>query len=216
MSTEDVTGSETEPSNQQIMNTVRDLQSRVEDLEEENAELRKENDELKQQLSKVDADSVNCQQLNILLQSLTGADLEDMTADPVRHNEYVSDFNSRVSDIESTVTAHEDKISNIGQGESAGPEEAWHNIVQAANRLAGSRENGLPNNRVCLYIDNIAQATGKSERMASNYIDRFGGDKDAKRGVTKRDYQPAASGNGNEARRKSLVVDLDVWGEDDE
>lgn len=216
MATEDVTGSDSEPTNQQIMETVRGLQSRVQKLEDENADLRNENQQLKEQLSEVDAHSVNCQQLNILLQSLTGADLDDVTADPVRHNDVVTDFNSRVTEIESTVTAHEDKISNIGQGKSSGPEEAWHNIVQAANRLAGSRENGLPDNRVCLYIDNIAQATGRSERMASNYIDRFGGDKDAKRGVTKRDYEPAASGNGNEARRKSLVIDLDVWGEDDE
>lgn len=216
MSTDDVSSAEGEPTNQQIMETVRGLQSRVQNLEEENTELRAEKQELEEQLSKVDADSVNCQQLNILLQSLTGAELEDMTADPVRHNDYVLDFNSRVADLESSVTKHEDKISNIGEGESSGPEEAWHNIVQAANRLAGNRENGLPDNRVRLYIDNIAQATGKSERMASNYIDRFGGEGNgSKRGATKRDYQPASSGNGGEAQKKSLVVDLDVRGEDD-
>lgn len=200
-----------DPSNKQIMEAFNGLQSRVERLEEENEELREENEFLKNNYVTLNAFQ---SQINVLLSSLTGAEI-DATEDPVLHKDFVEDFNSRVCELETAVAKQEDTISNLGEGKSSGPEEAWHNIVQAAQRLAGSRENGLPSNRVRLYIDNISQATGKSERQASNYIDRFGGE-GGKKGAQKRDYEPATAQNGNEAKRKSLVVSLDVWGDDDE
>lgn len=216
MATEEMSA-DGEPSKQQIVETLHGLQSRVQQLEEENRELREDKSELEQRLDDLEDNSVTRTSLNVLLQALTGGDIDDMTADPMQCREYAVDVNDRISDLESDVAAHDDKISTIGEGESSGPEEAWHNITQAAQRLAGSRENGLPNNRVRLYVDNIAQATGKCERHASNYIDRFGGDtKHSKRGAKKRDYKPPSNQNGGEAQKKSLVVDLDVWGEDDD
>lgn len=222
MSTEDPvseseSGEDLPDTDTQVMKAIDTLRSRVESLEEENQDLREDKKQLEEQVSQMQVNYVTRTSFNILLQALTGAEINDMTADPVQSRDYAIDFNNRVDELEADIAKHEDKISNIGEGESSGPEEAWHNITEAAKRLSGSRENILPNNRVTLYVDNISQATGKSERMASNYIDRFGGDgKHSKRGVKKRDYKPPSSSNGGEARKKSLVVDLDVWGDDDD
>jgi hypothetical protein len=48
--------------------------------------------------------------------------------------------------------------------------------------------------------------------MASNYIDRFA---DEKEGVTHRPHEHPSPQNNNEQKQKALIIDLDIWGDDD-
>jgi len=186
----------------QLAELIKGLEARIEHLEEENDQLREELDE------KVGKDSVN-----LLLRSLTGADLDNYMVDPVQHRDFASDFHDRVQNLESTVKRHKDVVNQLDGGDAGKGTGAWFNIVEEAKRLQGDVDHDLPDERVRLYCEDISRATGRSERMASNYIEDFGQEKDV---ATWRPYNPPSAANNNEAQKKSLVVDLNVWGGDDE
>lgn len=188
------------------------LVERVESLEERVQELEAENERLRDQVDTNTRQHVNATQVNHLLAALTGGDLDDFTADPMRHRDLAADFNARVGDLEDTVAEHGDVVDQLDAGDHGKGSGAWHAIVEEAKRCQGTADHDLPDNRVRLYCEDVSRATGKSQRMASNYIEDFG---DAKRGTTWRPYKPPSNANGGEAQKKSLVVDLNVWGDAD-
>jgi len=188
------------------------------ELEAEVDELRQRVADLEEAVDKVQSNYTHQSSVNVLLNALLGEGVDDFTADPAQLRDLVADFGRRVSELEQTTAKQQSVINTLGEGTARNKGEAWLDIVDAAQKLADSRDNALPGNRVRLYIENIEQATGKSSRQASNYIDDFGQDEstDKKPGATARPYKPPSAANGNEAQKKSLVVDLDVWGEDDD
>lgn len=203
-----------EPTKGQLLECVRGLQARVEKVEEENDELREENKQLRNKIKEVDQSNVSRSIMNQLLAALVN-DKEsiDFSADPFDNREVLEDFGRRVESTEVKTKQLESKVEQVYDGSVDGPEQAWYEIKQAANRLKKKRDHALPNNRVKLYKENIAQATGKSERHAGNYIEDFG---EEKSGTDWQEYQRPSAANNNEATKKALIVDLDVWGDDDE
>jgi len=191
-----------------------DLRQMVEQLADRVDELEEENKELKKELNETRSSSVTKDTVNLIIGKLTSADIDDYTADPARNLTQVSDFNTRVNSLESVVKRHEGVVSDLGVGKSSSVSESWYAIVETAKNLKADPDHKLPNNRVRLFRENIAQATGKSKRQASNYIEQFG---DNKKGAEWTKYEPASARNNNNAKKKSIVVDLDVWGDlDDE
>jgi len=189
--------------------TIEVAESRIRQLEQRLDELEAENEELRDRLD----DKVQTTAVNHLLAALTGAEIDDYLADPMRHRDYAVDFNDRVCGVEDTVAEHDDTIAQLDSGDHGKGSGAWHAIVEEAKRCQSTADHDLPDNRVRLYCEDISRATGRSERMASNYIEDYG---EGKRGATWRPYKPPSSANNNEAQKKSLLVDLDVWGGDDD
>jgi len=212
-------GDDHEPTKGELVETIRGLEARVEKAEEENDELRQRVDELERTQNDMASNNV----VNHVIAGLVGHDHVDFNADPVQNRNLVQDFADRVDTLETDMARLSELEDRLDSGESNGPQEAWNRIVEKAKNLETSSNHGLPNNRVQLYRDDIVGATGKSEQQASRYIDYFGGDpqtddaddgKHAKRGATKKPYRPPSEGKPQ--RRKALVVDLDVWGGDDD
>lgn len=189
------------------------LVERVESLEDRLAEAEAENERLRERVDTNTNEHVNKTQVNHLLAALTGGEFDDYTADPMQYRAIAADFNARVCGVEETVAEHAEAVEQLDSGDHGKGSGAWHAIVEEAKRCEGTADHDLPNDRVRLYCDDISRATGRSERMASNYIEDFGA---SKRGADWRPYKPPSNANGGEAQKKSLVVDLDVWGDDDD
>jgi len=190
-----------------------DLREMVSQLADRVDELEKENEKLREDLQKTRSNSVTRVTANHIISQLTSADLDDFTADPSSHLSHLSDFNTRVQSLETVVKRHESVVSDLGVGKSSSVSESWYAIVKTAKNLSNDPDHKLAENRVRLFRENIAQATGKSKRQASNYIEQFG---DAKKGAEWTKYEPASARNNNNAKKKSIIVDLDVWGDLDE
>lgn len=110
----------------------------------------------------------------------------------------------RVDDVEEFVETY-------GDQKARDPDEAWVQIVQAAKNLADNPANTVEGTaEVCLYVENLEQATGYSDRHCSNLIEEYGEEKAGARWVP---YKPASASSNGSAQRKHLVVDLDVWGD---
>ncbi len=132
---------------------------------------------------------------------------------PMQNREVLEDFGSRLETLEASHQEVSSKTESLYDGSVDGKEQAWLAIVDAAENLQGDSEHALPNNRVKLYKENIAQATGKTKKMAQNYIEDFGEDKEA---TDWQPYQRPSAANNNECKKKALIIDMDVWGDQDE
>jgi len=196
----------------EAVETMRGMQARIEKLEEENDELQQQVDELEsnQKNKKVSKDEVN-----LVLGALVGMEHIDVTADVVENRGVVEDVRERLEAVENKTAKFEEIEQKLNDGPTEGVSEAWDAIVEKAKNLKTSSNHGLPNNRVKLHRGDIVGATGKSEDMCGKYIEWFGKDdgKYAKAGTDYKPYRPPSDGVAQ--RRKSLVVDLDVWGEDE-
>lgn len=193
--------------------TDADLIERVESLEDRVRELEAENEELRERVETTDDRAVTTTTVNHLLAALSGGDIDDYAADPMRYRDVAADLQTRLEHVETGLSEHADRLDKFDQGDHGKGSGAWGAIVEEAKRCQGQSGYNLSGNRVQLHTDDIARATGRSERMASNYIEDFGEDK---RGADWRPYKPPNSANNGEPKRKRLVVDLDVWGDEDD
>ena len=169
-------------------------------------------DDLQEEVREVKGGMVTQSVANQLIQALV-KDVEnvDVSAHPMQNRDVLEDFGTRLETLEASIRQVSSKTDSIYDDSVDGKEQAWVAIVEAAKRLSSDRNHSLPNRRVKLYKENIAQATGKSKKMAQNYIEDFGTDKD---GVDWQAYQRPSAANNNEGRKKALIVDLKVWGDD--
>jgi len=153
-----------------------------------------------------------------LVNQLNDTDGDDGFVTTLDREQFVPEGVSAVERLAGMVQDHDDAIqrheSVISDSRSAACDvsEHWWHVVEAAHNLAGSPGHGLTDNRVKLYKENIAQATGLSEKRGQQLIDEWtdGGDK-AKRGTEFCPYKVGSPGNNNERQRKALIIDLDVW-----
>lgn len=175
-------------------------------------QLREEIEDLRATVEDIDSKKSGNIEINHLLQELTGTEPDNYSGSPLQHRAMVGEFSEEIGELKRTVARHEDIIDELGRKEAEGPAEAWYATLQAARRLQSNSDHSLPGNRVRLHCDNIAQATGKTKRMASNYIDRFADEKD---GVTHRPHEKPSPQNNHEQKQKALIIDLDIWGDDD-
>jgi len=175
-------------------------------------QLREEIENLRAMVESLDSEKPGNIEINHLLCELTGTEPDDYSDSPLHQRAIVGEFSEDVGELQRTVARHEGIIGELGSKEAEGPAEAWYATLQAARRLQSNPDHSLPGNRVRLHCDNIAQATGKTKRMASNYIDRFADEKD---GVTHRPHEKPSSQNNHEQKQKALIIDLDIWEDDD-
>jgi hypothetical protein len=181
------------------------------ELEAEVSELRGRVEDLEEAVEGLNQNTVPMTQLNLILDALLGGGVDDFTEPPATHRDAIEDFGRQLRDVKTRADRHAAVIDTLESGEAKGPDAAWKRVVDAANNLSDSTDHSLPNNRVALGREEIAQATGKTKRTAQDYIERFG---ENRRGADWRPYQPPSEQTGGEAKRKKLIVDLDVWGED--
>jgi len=159
------------------------------------------------------------------VEQLTAAEIDNYNADPMQHRDHFADFNRRFNKTEKTAK----RLDSIAQEQktlSGDPvEENWQKVIEKAQNLAGHRDHKLANNRVKLYKKQISSATGLGERRASQLIEEWGQDVDedergkAKRGTDWQKYKHITTSRKTESsgiQKKALIVDLDVWGDDDE
>lgn len=189
-------------TNELLLEYIQDLQMQIAELEAEIEELQADTTSIRKSTTL---------ETNHVINELTGGKVEDYSINPIENRKLVSGFNDRINELEARTSQHASVIDDLDKGRTDGPAEAWYAILEAAKRLSGSPDHSLSDNRVALYRKNIAQATGRSKRMASNYIERFGTQKE---GTSYRPYQRASDSNRNSSKQKMLVIDLDVWGED--
>lgn len=188
----------------ELIETVNGLEAHVEKLEEENEELR-------EKMERMRADMVTESAVNQLIQALVNnTDSVDTSAHPIENRQVLNDFGNRVETMEVLGKQLSSKVESIYDDSVDGKEQAWIKIVEAAQRLSGQQKHTLPNNRVKLHKENIAQATGKSERQARNYIEDFGENKE---GADWQPYERPSPSNNRKGKKKALIVDLDVWEE---
>ena len=184
-------------------------------VEERLTALEEENEKLREELSaKVDINGYRYI-MNSLAEILGDAEVNDYTSDPLDRLGSFRSLREEVDGLQSTVEDHQTTLDKFGEGKSGGKEEAWYATVKAAQNLAGS----TPDNTVTgkdteydavMYARNIVQATGYSKRYALDLIEEWG---EEKQGTTWFPYKAATSGNKNNATRKRLLIDLDVWGD---
>jgi len=171
-------------------------------------------DELEEQLQEVKSNMVTQSVANQLIQGLVNEPASvNVNQHPMQNREVLEDFGSRLETLEASHQEVSSKTESLYDGSVDGKEQAWLAIVDAAENLQGDSEHALPNNRVKLYKENIAQATGKTKKMAQNYIEDFGEDKEA---TDWQPYQRPSAANNNECKKKALIIDMDVWGDQDE
>ena len=175
-------------------------------------QMREEIEDLQETVENLDSKKPSNVEINRTLSELTGDELEDHSDSPLQQRSSFGELSEDISEIKRIIARHEDVIDELGSREAEGPAEAWYATLQAARRLQSDPDHSLPENRVRLHRDNISQATGRTKRMASNYIDRFA---DEKEGVTHRPYERPSPQNNHEQKQKALIIDLDVWGEGD-
>lgn len=190
------------PNNEQLFEYIRNLQKQITELE-------REVEKHREFTLALDGEKPGNFEINYLIKDLTGDKIKNYKSDPLQNRELVSDFNDRFSELESTVARHASVVDDLDRGQTDGPDEAWHAVLEAARRLSDHPDHSVAENSVLLYRENIAQATGRSERMASNYIERFG---DRKSGASYRPYERASGSNNNSTKKKALRIELDVWG----
>lgn len=171
-------------------------------------------DEMQEELESVKNNMVTQSVANQLIQGLVNDPASvNVNQHPMQNREVLEDFGSRLESLESSHQEVSSKTESLYDDSVDGKEQAWLAIVDAAKNLQGDGEHALPSNRVKLYKENIAQATGKSKKMAQNYIEEFGEDK---QGTDWQPYQRAQASNNNECKKKALIIDMDVWGDDNE
>jgi hypothetical protein len=185
----------------------------VQDREDRIAALERENRELREKIEQMNKRMVDRTTVNNLIAALAGSDVTDFTADPMQHRSLLTDVQDRLSAVDNRSKQNASQLEAVYDGNADGPEQAWLETAAAARNLQDHHEHGLPDNRVKLYKENIAQATGRTERMAGNYIEAFGENKEGTEWIP---YERPTAGSAGNGRKKALIVDMDVWGEDDE
>jgi len=149
----------------------------------------------------------------MIASQLTGDDV-DYTDAPPEQRHHFSQVGEKFQNIENTVARHESVIEEHGQPSADSKSAAWQDTIEAAQNLQGSRNNGLPDNRVKLFTENIEQATGYTNRRAGQLIDEWN---DEKEGTEKQPYARVPTSRKTESsgiQKKALIIDLDVWGDE--
>ena len=175
------------------------------DLEDEVRHLRERLDRLEETVDQNAKDVVNRQVFNHFIDRLVPAvDIDDYTADPMQHLATVEEFGSKLTQ---TVDAVEDAPQNPGRDAMT---DNWLAVVEHAQTLSSDPENARQDGWVALYVQDVANATDCSRRWANDLVEDLADDHEGAK------YQSPKENpkEGSEDRRKALLVNLAVWGED--
>lgn len=193
----------------ELVETVKAQAATIDRLEEEV-------DELRERVDENDRAKVGKQAVNFLVDNLVGGGVDDFTTDPFEHRNKVERFNDRFEDVASTVKRLDSIVEEQGAASGNSKDVNWHKTVEQAQNAKGLRDHDLNDNWVALYKEDIAKATGLTERRAQQLIEEWGEEKE---GADWRPHKRITSGRktkSSNTKRKLLRIDLDVWGEDDD
>lgn len=183
-----------------------ELEKRVDTLEGEVSELKDAVNQLSEQVDKQPTRTV----FNLVLSRMMNVGLDNYKQDPGQLVEPSKEFGGQMQDLDQRMS----KVEQIAEEEeslSNDPSVAnWQSIVETAQNLTGDADHAIPNNRVKLYGKQVEMAVGCSSRHALNLIEDYGADK---RGA---DWKPHKRRKNGGVQKKSLVVDLNVWGDGDD
>lgn len=168
--------------------------------------------ETEREVDAVDSKAVTQTTLNNLVQALTGADIDDYTADPMRNQQCLASFGDQIRDMGDTVARHESIIEEEGTASGNSKEAAWQDTIEAAENLHGKADHTIGDNWVKLFTDNIEQATGYTNRRAGQLIDEWSEEKEGTEKVPYKRYTTSRKTESSSVQRKALKIDLDVWG----
>lgn len=131
--------------------------------------------------------------------------------------ENLLDVRDRVETVEDTVNRHESQIQSEQSITGDRQTTNWQKVVNYSQNVDGTVEkNTILGTWVMLFKDDIASATGLSERRARQLMDEWAPEgSHEKQGTRLRPYQPPTEANRGNAKQKALKVDLSVWGEDE-
>lgn len=161
----------------------------------------------------------------MLVNQLRGAEGDDQIAydDP----EFVPVAAKTIGQMADRLEEQENRLDRLestvkdNKGASSSDGENWQNVVEKAHELKNDANHALPANRVKLYRDNIAHACDVGKTRGQQLIGEWADETDpayekkGKRGTEFQPYKEATPGNNNEKQRKALIIDLDVWREDE-
>lgn len=174
------------------------------DLEDEVKELRSEVQDLHAELDRVSESSVDVTVFNHLLERLIPElDVDDYTSDPMQHLATVESFGKKLTQ---TVDAVEEAPENPKRDPMT---DNWQNVVEHARTLKDNPNHKSRDGFVVLYAQDVADATGNSNRWARDLIKELGESHEGAKWRAPKENPKS----GSQDRKKALYVNLDVWGE---
>lgn len=206
------------------------LEQRVENVEAENRELRdtvdqvqRENRELRKRAERAEAaahaQSAHVRYLlakvekngekpgrfvwNQFFANLCDLDIDDYEGDPVSHL-------PSVKRLGGMIRRHESLIEENGGSVSSDPmSDNWQAAVETAQNLKNNAKHARQDGYVQLFAENLEAATGHGNRHCLKLIEDLA---EAHEGADWQSYRRNVKQGGSD-RKKALLIDLDVWGE---
>lgn len=177
------------------------------DLENEVRKLRDRVDAIEAELEKKAQESALRVSMARLAEAVTG-DEADYSDDAFQHADSVV---TAFEGLREELVELQQFRDTYGEEKARDQDEAWFQAVRAATNLENNPANKIKGtSEVALYISNLEQATGYSDRHCSNLIETWGEEKEGTRWVA---YEAASAGNNHNETKKHIAIDLDVWGE---
>lgn len=177
------------------------------ELEDEVRDLRDRLDTFETELEKKAQETALRVSMARLAEAITGEEA-DYSEDPFQHADSVV---TAFEDLREELAEFQEFRATYGEEKARDQDEAWFQAVRAATNLENNPTNNIKNtSEVALYIGNLEQATGYSDRHCSNLIETWGEEKEGTRWEA---YEAASAGNNHNETKKHIAIDLDVWGD---
>lgn len=162
------------------------------DLEAEVEDLRERVEQLERADARVDVITFN----HVLERLIPDIEIQDYTADPMQHLASVEEYGRKLTQ---TVDAVEEAPENPSGDAMT---DNWQAVVDEARRKQGNPDHAGQDGWVYLYTQDVADATSSSTRWGRELIEELG-----------EDHEGAKVQAATPERKKALLVNLDVWGE---
>lgn len=145
--------------------------------------------------------SVDRVAFNMLLENIVpGLEVDDYTAEPHEHLD-------AATEVSKLLARHESVLEDEADDDA----DPWMQIVQAAVNNQDDPDHRAQGSFVSLFVDDVKTATGFSKRYCQELIERYGEDYEGADWIP---HEQASAQNNHNGRRKQLLVDVDVWGDE--
>lgn len=145
--------------------------------------------------------------LNHLIDRLVpGLEVDDYTRSPMRSVASVEQFGAELTRV---IDAVEENPENPNQDPMT---QNWIDCVEHAQKLQHDPNHARQDGYTALYVQDVANATGHSRRHCNDLVEDLGDDHE---GATWQSHKENNKENGSD-RRKALLINLDIWGTEDE
>ena len=142
---------------------------------------------------------------NHVLSRLCRFDIDDYRADPMH----------LLTDVERVGNAIERHESIIEEQQRATPNpmaDNWERVLELARNVSDQADHIRGDGYTQLFWKDIQSATGHGDRHCKRLIEQLGERYD---GVDWQPYEPPRPSNNHSTRRKRLLIDLNVWSDEE-